>query len=77
MEMRPEGELRERRWSVLSERGCEAAKLMYEEAVRLIKRLEGEKVHGLCIITNEAASRAMHQEEAYRASTQTVKAKRR
>jgi len=50
-------ELEEARWSVISERGCEASALTYEEARRLVHRLGGEGRHGLCIITDEAASR--------------------
>lgn len=50
-------ELNERRWAVLSERGCEETGLRYEEAAVLIKRLRGERVHGLCVITEEAAAR--------------------
>ena len=44
-------------WSVISERGCEASGLSHEEARRLVHRLGGEGRHGLCIITDEAASR--------------------
>ncbi|MDT5261091.1 MAG: hypothetical protein QOJ70_1533 [Acidobacteriota bacterium] len=50
-------ELNEQRWAVLSERGCEQAGLSYEEAAALVARLRGERVHGLCVITDEAASR--------------------
>ena len=50
-------ELNERRWAVLSERGREEAGLSYEEAARLIARLRAERVRGLCVITDEAASR--------------------
>ena len=75
--MRTGGELHERRWSVLSERGCEAAKLIYDEAAQLVERLNGEKVHGLCIITDEAALRAMHQDEAQRISKLRNEAQRR
>ena len=50
-------ELGNHRWSVLSERGCEAVGLDYEEARRLVHRLSGEGRHGLCIITDEAATR--------------------
>jgi hypothetical protein len=50
-------ELNERRWAVLSERGCEDAGLNYTEAADLIARLRGERVHGLCVITDEAAAR--------------------
>lgn len=48
-------ELNDPRWAVISERGCEASSLGYDEAVRLLRRLDGEKVHGLCIVTAEAA----------------------
>ena len=44
-------------WAVLSDRGCEATNLTHEEARRLVHRLAGEGRHGLCIVTNEAASR--------------------
>jgi len=50
-------ELKERRWAVLSERGCEEAGLSYEEAAAAIARLRGERVSGLCVITGDAASR--------------------
>ena len=44
-------------WSVLSDRGCEASQLTHEEARRLMHRLGGEGRHGLCIVTDESASR--------------------
>jgi len=50
-------ELEKERWSVISERGCEASGLSHEEARRLVHRLGGEGRHGLCIISDEAASR--------------------
>jgi hypothetical protein len=50
-------ELREQRWSVVSERGCEASGVNYDEAATLVRRLRGEKIHGLCIISDEAARR--------------------
>ena len=50
-------ELGMEKWSVISERGCEARNLTHEEARRLVHRLAGEGRHGLCIVTNEAASR--------------------
>ncbi len=50
-------ELNERRWSVLSERGREAAGLVYADAAELMRRLLGEKVHGTCVVTDEAAAR--------------------
>jgi len=50
-------ELREQRWSVLSERGCEASSVNYDEAAQFVRRLRESKVHGLCIISDEAARR--------------------
>ena len=50
-------ELSEERWSVLSERGREAARLSYADAAALVRTLTGEKVHGLCVITDEAGAR--------------------
>src|SRR5207245_6262318 len=52
-------DLEMKQWSVISERGCEASALTYEEARRLVHRLGGEGRHGLCIITDEAADRTM------------------
>ena len=63
-------ELKERRWAVLSERGREQAGLSYEEAARLIARLRGERLSGLCVITDEAAS---HLPAAKRAATKAAK----
>ena len=54
-------ELNEALWSVLSERGCEASRLSYEAAARLIAQLTREPVYGLCIITDAAAARLNHQ----------------
>ena len=53
-------ELNEARWSVLSERGCEAARLDYAAAARLVAQLARERVFGLSIITDEAAARLNH-----------------
>ncbi|MFS8084973.1 MAG: hypothetical protein ACMG6H_05035 [Acidobacteriota bacterium] len=50
-------ELGSAKWTVISDRGCEANGLTHEEARRLVHRLAGEGRHGLCIITDEAASR--------------------
>ena len=55
--------LEQGRWSVISERGREAAGLTHEEARRLVHRLGGEGRHGLCIITDEAASRLAESAE--------------
>lgn len=51
------GELGEKRWAVMSERGCEATRVSRAEAVELLRRLRGERVSGLCVITERAASR--------------------
>ena len=50
-------ELDEQRWAVVSERGCEAARVTYAEAAALMHRLKGERVYGTCVITSEAAAR--------------------
>jgi hypothetical protein len=57
-------ELEAKRWSVISERGCEAGGLTHEDARRLVHRLGSEGHHGLCIITDEAASRLAPHEAA-------------
>jgi hypothetical protein len=57
-------ELRESRWAVMSERGCEASGLSYDEARGLMLRLVREKVRGLCIITDEAARHIAHKNDA-------------
>jgi hypothetical protein len=51
------GELNEGRWSVVSERGREAAGLLYADAAALVRRLFGEKIYGTCVVTDEAAAR--------------------
>jgi hypothetical protein len=50
-------EFTESLWAVVSERGCEASDLKYEEALTLMRHLTQEKVSGLAIVTNTAASR--------------------
>jgi hypothetical protein len=50
-------ELGMEKWAVISDRGCEATGLTHEDARRLVHRLAGEGRHGLCIISDEAASR--------------------
>lgn len=49
-------ELNERRWAVISERGREAEALLYAEAGKLVQALRGEKLSGLCVVTDAAAS---------------------
>ena len=62
-------ELNERRWAVLSERGREETGMRYEEAAALIARLRGERLGGLCVITDEAASHLPAAKEEARKST--------
>jgi hypothetical protein len=50
-------DLEQKKWSVISERGCEAGSMTHEEARRLVHRLGAEGRHGLCIISDEAARR--------------------
>jgi hypothetical protein len=52
-------ELTEPRWAVLSERGCEATALTYEQAIERMRALQREKVSGLSIITDAAARRSL------------------
>lgn len=49
--------MNEGRWSVVSERGREAAGLAYVDAAALMRRLLGEKIYGTCVVTDEAAAR--------------------
>ena len=60
-------ELREPRWSVMSERGCEVSGVNYEEAAELVGRLRADRIHGLCIISDEAAHR--YNSNKHRATT--------
>ena len=55
-------ELGKESWSVFSDRGLEASGLVHEDARRLVHRLAGEGRHGLCIVTDEAASRIASSE---------------
>lgn len=66
-------ELTERRWAVISERGCEASSMSYEEATRLRHRLVQEKVPGLCIVPDETAYRLINEESVEVASTPSNK----
>lgn len=58
------GELNEKRWAVLSERGCEARGLTYADAAELMRRLVREKVSGVSVITNDAALRVSRVENS-------------
>jgi hypothetical protein len=44
-------------WSVVSFSGVESTGLTYQEARKLLDKLESNKVAGLCIITDMAADR--------------------
>ena len=57
-----ESELNEPIWSVISFERVETIGLRYEEAARMRSDLEDRGVPGLCIVTNEAASRIKIQE---------------
>lgn len=50
-------ELGEKRWAVMSERGCEATRVTRAGALELVRSLRAERVSGLCVITEHAASR--------------------
>jgi hypothetical protein len=52
-------ELESPMWSVISFDRCEASGLTYKAAVEKITELESQKVSGLCIVTDEAASRVV------------------
>jgi len=67
------GELGEPCWAVISERGCEASSLNYDEARELLRRLVGEKVHATCIVTNDAALHLSPVKPKPSASPQPVK----
>jgi hypothetical protein len=57
-----EGELDQPIWSVISFERVEATSLTYDDASRLLDDLEGRNIPGLCLVTNEAASRIKTQE---------------
>ena len=52
-------ELDEPNWSVITFDACAASGLTYDEAFEHLKRLEAEKVSGLCIVTDETAKRML------------------
>ncbi len=64
-------ELNERRWAVLSERGCEGSGLSYAEAAGAVARLKAERVGGLCVVTDAAAA---HVPRAKKAATKSAPA---
>ena len=50
-------ELDQPRWSVVSFDACEGSGLTYDAAARLLAEREAAGVYGLCIVTDDAASR--------------------
>lgn len=50
-------ELDHPRWSVVSFDECEASGLTYSAAVDMLEEKEAAGVHGLCIVTDEVASK--------------------
>ena len=50
-------ELEQPRWAVISFERREGDALTYQQAVQMLKELESQKVTGLAIVTDEAASR--------------------
>jgi len=50
-------ELDEPRWSLVSFDKHEAGGLTYRQAAALMAELDANRIHGLCIITDEAAKR--------------------
>ena len=58
-------ELNEQLWAVLSERGCEAHGLNYNDAHLLLRALMRERISGLCIITDDAAYRVSRTEKLH------------
>ena len=50
-------ELDEQRWSVVSFERAEVSYLTYSQAVTAMAKLETRRVSGLCIVTDDAASR--------------------
>ena len=55
------GELDEKGWAVISERGVEASGLSYRDALNLRSTLDRDKVGGLAIVTDSAARREAQQ----------------
>ena len=71
------GELDEPQWAVVSERGCEASGLKYREALDLMRRLTGEKVSGLAVVTDAAARRFAHITPIRNPSISSITARRK
>lgn len=50
-------ELDQKQWAVISERGRETSSVTYKTAAQLVQELSKQKIHALCIVTDEAAQR--------------------
>lgn len=50
-------ELETPHWSIVTFEGIAVSNLKYEEAVEWVKKLDSQKISGLCIVTDEAAAR--------------------
>lgn len=70
-------ELDEKRWAVLSERGCEASSLTYMEAAEMMRRLAREKISGLCVISSDAGTRVTLSEGTPHARAHPNRTRRR
>ena len=54
-----QNELDEPRWSVVSFEVCQGSGFTYDQAEKKMSELAKMKISGLCIVTDEAASRIM------------------
>lgn len=59
-------ELESARWSVVSFEGVAMSNLNYAEAAKWLEKLSGQKISGLCIVTDEAAARHADGDEGER-----------
>lgn len=50
-------EILERRWSVITYESVAVSGLTYNEALEWVKKLDAQKISGLCIVTDEAAAK--------------------
>lgn len=50
-------EFTERRWSVVTYESVAVGNLTYDEALDWVRKLDGQKISGLCIVTDAAAAR--------------------
>lgn len=56
-EEKPDSELHDPMWSVVSFERREAGGLTYEDAMRIMSELDAAGVSGLCLLTDAAAAR--------------------